>query len=66
VQLGIDHHRHCEPVAHRRGALSAQREEVPLGCNPFSLRQCRCVMQLPQAERIPTSGFALLGMTGEA
>ena len=24
---------HCEEAAGRRGALSAQREEVPLGCN---------------------------------
>ena len=25
---------HCKAAG--RGALSAQREEVPLGCNPFS------------------------------
>ena len=24
---------HCEEAAGRRGALSAKREEVPLGCN---------------------------------
>ena len=24
---------HCEEATGRRGALSAQREEVPLGCN---------------------------------
>ena len=24
---------HCEEAKGRRGALSAQREEVPLGCN---------------------------------
>ena len=42
---------HCEEAAGRRGALSAKREEVPLGCNLGKAlpiyTECRRTQSLP-------------------
>ena len=55
---------HCEEAAGRRGALSAQREEVPLGCNlgkaltisPIAFPRCSRVLR-------DSHVASLLGMT---
>ena len=69
---------HCEEAAGRRGALSAKREEVPLGCNlgkavtispiafPRRVGYCEIAPQghfLALRAQGATSAFGLLAMT---
>ena len=55
---------HCEEAAGRRGALSAKREEVPLGCN-LAVPGC-IVGKLPAKSQLPSRDChvaSLLAMT---
>ena len=56
---------HCEEAAGRRGALSAKREEVPLGCNLGKAAAISPMVFLlfGMCREIATSASGLLAMT---